>query len=238
MKMNSLNKVIVSLLLLAGMSVKVTAQTEGTGAVIESETLKVWFDNITLVADGTTISKMTVYESDIYNYTAYNMAFTVPVGVKVAMVKKGRETVPDVTMSERAASSHSLAIGQPEPDLVKVLTFSSQLDELYPDDEDGNPMDELYTIGFTADPEMENGDYEVEMWDIKFVLANTDACVPKVNSYKGIFTITGGKTPSSVDEIEKDDDSDAVYYDLLGRPVGTNPTPGIYVRSGQKVKVK
>lgn len=234
-----MNRIISALLLLMMAGFNLKAQTEGTGAVIESESLKVWFDNITLVADGKTITKMTVYESDIYNYTAYNMAFTVPVGVKIAMVKKGRETVPDVTMSERAASTHSIAVGQPDPDLVKVLTFSSQLDELYPDDEDGNPMDELYTIGFTADPEMVNGEYEVEMWDIKFVLANTDACVPKVNSYKGIFTITGGKDTSSIGEMEKcEDKCEAVYFDIFGRPVGTNPAPGLYVRSGQKVLKK
>lgn len=236
--MNNMKKIIATFLLLTTLSLKSMAQTEGTGAVIESESLKVWFDNITLVADGKTITKITVYESDIYNYTAYNMAFTVPVGIKVAMVKKGRETVPDITMSERAASTHSIAVGQPEPNLVKVLTFSSQLDELYPDDVDGNPMEELYTLGFTADPEMENGNYEVEMWDIKFVLPNTDACVPKENSYKGIFTITGGKT-TSIDEVEKDEEnSDEIYYDMLGRPVGTNPMPGIYVRSGQKVVIK
>lgn len=219
---------------MVGLCGKVMAQTDGTGAVIESETLKVWFDNITLVADGKTITKMTVYESDIYNYTAYNMAFTVPVGVKIAMVKKGRETVPDVTMSDRASSTHSIAVGQPAPDLVKVLTFSSQLDELYPDDEDGNPMEELYTIGFTADPDMEAGEYDVEMWDIKFVLANTDACVPKVNSCKGVFTVIGD--PSSVNEVEMpEDNTDDAYYDILGRPMGANPAPGVYVRSGQKV---
>lgn len=236
--MKRTKKIIATFLMLTVLCVRVSAQTAGTGAVIESETLKVWFDNITLVADGKTVTKMTVYESDIYNYTAYNMAFTVPVGVKIAMVKKGRETVPDVEMSERAASTHSIAVGQPSPDLVKVLTFSSQLDDLYPDDEDGNPMEELYTIGFTADPDMANGDYDVEMWDIKFVLANTDACVPKVNSYTGTFHIVGGTDSISINEKEENESDYGPYYDMSGRPVGTDPAPGIYVRSGQKILKK
>ncbi|MDE6818547.1 MAG: hypothetical protein K2J09_05175 [Muribaculaceae bacterium] len=234
-----MKKTIISAMLLAASAAGASAQTAGTGAVIESETLKVWFDNISLVADGTTITKMTVYESDIYDYTAYNMAFNVPKGIKIAMVKKGRETVPDVEMSERAASTHSIAIGQPADDLVKVLTFSSQLDNLYPDDEDGNPMEELYTIGFTADPSMVDGDYEVEMWDIKFVLANTDACVPKINSYKGIFTITGGQPATDIKAVETPAGSDdGEYFDLLGRPAGRNPQPGVYIRNNQKVIVK
>lgn len=233
-----MNKAICATLMLVASATGVSAQTPGTGAVFESETMKVWFDDITLVADGQTITHLTVHESDIYDYTAYNMIFTVPEGVTIAMVKKGREEVLDVEQSVRATSTHSIAVGQPKPDEIRAITFSTQNDVLYPDDEDGNPMDDLYTIGLIASPDMFNGEYEVEMWDVKFVLANTDAFVLK-EPYRGIFTVIGGNVVTSINEVsEEDADKGGEYFDLLGRPAGKSPRSGIYVRSGCKVVVR
>ncbi len=43
---------------------------------------------------------------------------------------------------------------------------------------------------------------------------------------------------TGITEIRADAEGDGRYYDLLGRPVGDNPTPGLYIRNGKKISVK
>ena len=59
-----------------------------------------------------------------------------------------------------------------------MACYSSKSQDLYTDDIDGNPVTELFTIGLTADPSMANGEYEVRIIEVKFVLAAGGASVP------------------------------------------------------------
>ena len=55
---------------------------------------------------------------------------------------------------------------------------------------------------------------------------------------KSLFLSDDGETP--VTDVESilmpDEDTDVIYYDMLGQPV-KNPTNGIYIRSTDKKKV-
>lgn len=223
----------------AAIAALLSAGTASAYKTTESESLKVWFEPVTLVADGTTVSRLVVCENDTLNYSAFNMAFFVPKGIHIVKVKKGRDLVEDIEMTARASSTHSIACNMlSDGTTIKVIADSSMLDDLYPDDEDGNPLDELYSIGLIADPDMVDGTYTVEMLDVKFVLSNADACVPAVQPIYGTFTITGGKTTGIDDTVNDPSADEGDYYDLLGRKVHGTPTSGIYLHNGEKVIVK
>lgn len=179
------------------------------------------------------------FENDIQNYSAFNMAFVVPKGIKIAKVKKGRDWVDDISLTARAASTHSIACNMlDDGETIKIISSTSMLDDFYPDDADGTPMNELFTLGLIAEKGMANGTYTVELWDVKFVLATADASVPASLPVLGTFTITGGM--SSVERVEADGAADSgECYDLLGRKVANRPAaPGIYIRGGEKIVVK
>lgn len=136
---------------------------------IQTESLRVWMDDITLTADGQTATRLTVYENDPErDYTAFNMSLVVPDGITVAKVKKGRVYVNSIELSERAAETHTISCNMPEGTLIKIMCSSTQNDNLYPDDEDGKPLDELFTIDLIADPQMMNGVYKVTTEGVVF----------------------------------------------------------------------
>lgn len=200
------------------------------------ENLRVWADPITLIADGTTITKMFVCQSSDVNYSAFNMAFIVPEGIKIAQVKQGRKTVDDIHLTERG-NDHDISCGQPDPTTIKVISWSMSLAEYYPDDEEGNPLDELFYIGLTASDDMEAGEYQVQILDIKFVMESADAHILPQEPLYTTFTVvkpSTGITEVCVEEAE----NDGTWHDLLGRQVRGNLSPGIYVRNGHKVAVK
>ncbi|WP_295731810.1 hypothetical protein [uncultured Muribaculum sp.] len=228
-----------SKLICAALTLLLSGGSAAAYKTTESESLNVWFEPVTLVADGTTVSRLVVCENDTIDYSAFNMAFFVPKGIHIVKVKKGRDWVEDIEMSARASSTHSIACNMlSDGTTIKVIADSSMLDDLYPDDEDGNKLDELYSIGLIADPDMVNGTYTVQMLDVKFVLSNADACVPAEQPIYGTFTITGGQT-TGIDEVGNDRSSDdGDYYDLLGRKVHGVPAAGIYLHNGEKVIVK
>lgn len=202
-----------------------------------SETLKVWVDPITLVADGTTVTKMYVCESDTYDYTAFNMAFNVPEGITIAKVKQGRDTVEDCFLTERATSTHVITCGQPLPTQIKVISDSSQLQNFYPDDEDGNIMDELFYIGLIASSDMKEGEYTVEIFDVKFVLENADAFILPHEPLYTTFTVI--PKPSGVEDVRvSDDDEQEEWYDLYGRHIDKPTVAGVYICNGVKVVVE
>lgn len=207
---------------------------------LPSETLKVWADPITIVADGKTISTLTICEHDTYDYTAFNMAFIVPEGITIAKVKVGRDWVDDCKLTARASSTHVITCGQPNPTTIKVISDSSTLANFYPDDEDGNPMDELFTIGLLASDKMEPGEYQVQILDVKFVLENADAFVlPHEPLYTTITVQPGPST--GVEDVAVPVD-EGPWFDLLGRPAQVDantgrPVPGIYIHDGRKVIV-
>ena len=203
-----------------------------------SETLKVWIDDFTITANGETVAYLKVYESDIVDYTAFNMTFQVPVGLKIHKVKQGREMVDDITLSERAAATHTISCALwSDGTTLRVISTSTKNDDFYPDDEDGNPLNLLYTIGLTADPDMANGSYTIEMTGIKFVLANGDACVLPDDHVYGTVTVTGSTTTGLEEEVTVDE-IDSPCSDVLGRIVH-NPAPGtIVIYKNRKVLIK
>lgn len=140
-------------------------------AFAQSSKLQVWTDaEMKFTADGKTVTYMTVYEKNPdVNYTAFNMEFTLPRGFRINLVKKGRDWVKDINLSVRASSTHTINCNMPDPTLLKIISTSSQNENYYPDDEDGNECTELFTIGLVADPETYNGTYAIQMDGARFV---------------------------------------------------------------------
>lgn len=209
------------------------------GAKAQSQTLKVWLDpQVTFTADGKAVSYLRLYENDgNQGYTSFNMSLFVPKGIHINKVKQGRDFVNDITLSERATTTHTIVCNMPTETLLKVACISTLNQDLYKDDENGNPLDLVWTIGLVADPTMANGDYEVRMVadDLVFNMKQGDTYVSSVlkEDVTCIFTITGGII-SSV-RMPEADKKEADIYDLSGRKV-KNPTQhGIYIEGGRKV---
>lgn len=209
------------------------------GAKAQSETLKVWLDdNVTFTADGKMVSYLHLYENDgDQGYTSFNMSLFVPKGIHINQVKQGRDVVNDITLSERGTNTHMIVCNMPSDTLLKVASISTLNQDLYNDDENGNPLDLVWTIGLVADPTMVNGDYEVRMVadDLVFNMKQGDTYVSSVIKEDVIctFTITGGVISSvSLPETDK---KDLDLYDLSGRKVKYPTQHGIYIEGGKKV---
>lgn len=128
--------------------------------------------------------------------------------------------------------------GEINPITIKVICYSPTIQDLYPDDENGNPMDELFYIGLVADPDMKSGEYQVEILDVKFVLENGNAHVFPTEPIYTTITVKNDMT-LDVEEISVEDtDPNGVWYDLNGRRVEGRPSPGTYIFNGRKVTVK
>lgn len=168
---------------------------------ISSESLRVWMDDITVTADGTTATRLTVYENDSErDYTAFNMSLIVPEGISVKQVKKGRVYVNRIELSERAAETHTISCNMPEATLLKIICTSNQNDDFYPDDEEGNPMDELFSVDLIADPTMINGVYAIEAEGVVFGYNDNGKVTGYVPDPLPSFqlTITGGQDGLSI----------------------------------------
>lgn len=188
----------MTLLLAAGLAL-VAGQAAGQN--IQTEALRVWMDNITISADGTTSTRLMVYENDgERDYTAFNMSLIVPDGITVAQVKKGREWVNSIELTERAAESHSISCNMPDATTIKIICSSNQNDDFYPDDEDGNPMDALFTIDLIANPQMMNGTYAITTEGVVFGHNQGNTVTGYVPQSQPSFqlTITGGQDGLSI----------------------------------------
>ena len=174
-------------------------------AMAQTATLEVWMDkNVTVTADGKTVTYLTVSEKDPnVNYIAYNMTITLPKGFKVNQVKQGREYVNDITLSERATSTHQIDCNMPEEGMLKVICTSTSNYEMYPDDAEGNIIYPIFTVGLVADPSTINGTYDVEMTGVRFVRyledGNTLAAVDLDHIEYSEFTVTGGTDFPGID---------------------------------------
>ena len=213
------------------------------GVQAQSTTLKVWLDSkVTFQADGTTVTYLKLYENDgEQGYTSCNMSLIVPKGISVNKVKQGRETVDDILLSERATTTHTIACNMPSETLLKVACISTLNQDLYNDDEEGNPLDELWTIGLLADPTMENGDYVVTMPadGLIFNMKDGDNYVSSRISedVTCVFTIEGGVL-TAIKQVTVDAEDASAIYDLQGRKL-TNPVgSGVYIIDGKKVAIK
>lgn len=170
-------------------------------ASIPLKELKVWVDKeFTLTADGKTVTKITVYQNSPYTYTAFNLELRVPKGVKINKVKQGREMVNDIKLSERATSTHNIACNMPIEGLVKIISTSTLNHDFYPDDAEGNPLDELFTIGFITEDTAINGEYEIELFGCDFVINDKVATTHTLDHIEhSTFKIEGGVDFPGVD---------------------------------------
>ena len=197
--------------------------------VIADNTLEVWMDkHLEFNADGTTVTYLTVHQKDPnVNYIAYNMVITLPKGVSIHQVKSGRKYKNDIQQSVRATETHIIGCNMPVEGMLKVICSSSMNEELYPDDEDGNPVDDLFTIGLVADASTINGVYDIEMTEILFVKKDengipTGAEIDHVEYSQA--TVTGGT------------DFPGVSYTLSPLGIGTLIVPFSFVpQSGFEV---
>lgn len=168
-----------------------------------SETLEVWMDkSVSFTADGQTVTKLVFREKDPnINYIAFNMTLTVPKGIHINKVKSGRNYVNDIKLTERK-DDHTIACNMPDETTVRIICTSPVNAELYPDDEDGNQMDELFEIGFVADATTYNGTYAIEMTGCKFVQNDeNDQIIGHVLDHTEYcdFVISGGTDFPGVD---------------------------------------
>lgn len=210
-----------------------------TGAMAQSATLKVWLDSqVVFTADSSTVSRLTLYENDgDQGYTSFNMEFILPKGIHVNKVKHGRDVMNDIFLSERATSTHTIACNMPADTILRVACISTQNLDLYNDDEEGNPIDEVWSIGLIADKSMANGDYEVVMPadGLVFNMRQDGTYVSSriEEDLKCIFTITNGQV-TAIKQVNTDKQDDTLY-DLNGRKVTTPTGHGVYIRNGKKI---
>lgn len=193
-----------------------------------------------IIADGKTVNYIKVYEhnDDNVNYSAFNMEFILPEGFTVNKVKSGRETKDDIEFSDRATSTHSISCNIADGNNLRIIAYSSQSQELYPDDADGNPLDLLFTVGLIASPDIPSGQYTAEMKGMVFCLPNADSHLPAVASVNYPIDIVSNGT-SGIDTVEAVGEENAKYYDLQGRPVNPqNLRNTIIISKGRKIYVK
>ncbi len=183
------------ILLLALVSVRATAQ--------ESQ-FQLWMDeSLTVTADGVTVTYLTVSQYDPeHNYLGFNMEFMLPKGFKINQVKSGRGYKNDIELSVRATDTHTISCNMPDERTLKVACISTQNQELYPDDIDGNIHYPLFTVGIVADPTTINGVYEVEMSGISFTWRNESNTLSQkvIDKLEKIcmVTVVGGTDESSL----------------------------------------
>ncbi len=185
-------------------------------------TLEVWMDkHLEFTADGTTVTYLTVHQKDPnVNYIAYNMVITLPKGVSIHQVKSGRKYKNDIQQSVRATETHIIGCNMPVEGMLKVICSSSMNEELYPDDEDGNPVDDLFTIGLVADGSTINGEYDIEMTGVLFVKKDENGVPTGVKIDRTEYaevTVSGGT------------DFPGVTYTLPSQGIGTLIVPFNFV---------
>lgn len=205
-------------------------------AVETTPRLHVWAEfPETIVADGESVFYIRVFEhdDDTLDYTAFNMEFILPEGFRVNMVKEGRREVNDIHLTERADATHSISCNLKNGVDLRIIATSSENANFYADDEAGNPLDELFSVGLIAETSLATGQYTATMEGIKFCLKNADARIPAdapveytLNVYNPDYT--------EVEAIEADSDNGDSIYDLQGRRV-SHTANGVYIVNGKKV---
>lgn len=185
------------------------------GVQARAQELKVWVSNGTLTADSATITKITVYQTDPSDatYVGFQMQMHVPQGVHIAQRKQGRVMVNDLTLNEYRFEglSHSLTANMPSSNLLKIACLDmSSNSPFYPDDAEGNVVEELFTIGLIADKSMTNGTYKVTLSGVDFIHKDGTSNSPS-EEVSFNLTVTGGKEPVQTE----------IVYNLSSAGVGT-----------------
>lgn len=227
--------------LLAAAALLYTAVTSAADfEVTTTDQLKVWAEfPQEIVADGTTVNYVKVFEHDYDNtkFCAFNMEFILPEGFRVNKVKQGRETVDDIFLSARGTNTHVLSCNILNGVDLRIISISSNNSVYYDDDEDGNPLDLLFTIGLIADPTLASGEYDVRMEGVKFSMPNADARVPA--TLPGYTINVNNPTAAGIERVEASVLDPEDCYTLSGVKVDPRTVHGVIVVSkGRKVLVK
>ncbi len=222
----------IIIVFLYAVAIIATADIARANTTESSETLEVWTSPITLINDGKTISTLTVYEKDNVDYTAFNMAIVIPEGVTIARIKQGREEVEDIHLTDRATSSHTITCGMPDPTTIKVISASPSLANYFSTTEDGKEPYALFTIGLIALPNLMPGDYNIRLYDVKFVMESADAYV--LSNEPLTFPVSVTDSSVGIDQIE-DDQEEGIRYNINGMRLPSNNKEKIYIQNGHKI---
>lgn len=169
----------------------------------QTETIRVWMDDVTLTADSQSVTRLYLYEKDVVNYTAFSLTLNVPKGVKIAQVKQDRNYKNDIRLTERL-DDHTISCNMLEDGrTIKIIAYSPSNAEFYPDNVDGEPIDSIFSIGLVAEPAMCNGNYVISIEGCKFVLPDATASVPG-EPIEASMTIVGGKDHITIDYLMTD----------------------------------
>lgn len=157
--------------------------------------LRVWMSSLTMIADGKTVTYLTIYQTDSEElYSDMNMQINVPEGIHIAQKKSGRNYVNDITanVDRFDGTEIGIACNMPDATSIRVITTNATKNTWYRDDADGSIVEELFTIGLIADNEMVNGNYEITLSSVKFVKLDATANVPN-EDVKATMSVTGGQ---------------------------------------------
>lgn len=169
------------------------------GVQAQAQDLRVWVGDAVVTADGVTKTTLTVYQTDPTDnqYVAFQMQMHVPEGIHIAQRKQGRtDYVNDLTLNALRFEGlgHSLSSNMPDETTIVLSCADMNNTAFYPDDAEGNTVEELFTIGLVADNTMTNGVYTVTLSGVDFIHSDGTSNSPEEEvSFK--LTVTGGQEP-------------------------------------------
>ena len=174
------------------------------GGQVTAQNLKVWMSNPTMVADGETVTYLTIYQTDIIAageygyYWDFQMVINVPEGISIAQKRSGRAPnytyTNDITLNSDRYYELSVAVSAAMPDATSIkIGTQNTVGAYYQDDENGNVVEELFTIGLVADPSMKNGTYTIDLSDVIFAKQNDHVGTRPAEPATATLTVTGGQ---------------------------------------------
>lgn len=169
--------------------------------IMATDNLKVWMNNPVMVADGKTVTYLTIYQTDAEDeYWNFEVHISLPAGIHIAKREEKRgKMVDDVKLNADRFEDMPHTIGVSMPDatsFVAICTNMTSKTPYYNDDADGNIVEELFTVGLVADAEMVNGTYDISVDVAKFVRTDVTGHT-LTNCSTSKMTITGGVDNSS-----------------------------------------
>ena len=168
------------------------------GVQAQAQGLKVWINDGVITADGEKKTTLTVYQTDPTDdqYVAFQMKIHVPKGIHIAQKKQGRVTVDDLMLNAERFEGlgHSLSGNMSDEKTIVLSCVDMGNNPFYPDDADGNTVEELFTIGLVADSTMINGSYTISLSGVDFIHSDGSFNSPE-EEVSFNLTVTGGQEP-------------------------------------------